>query len=557
MRLTIPLRWSARVLAALPAALLSMPMTAALADEPFPPVVSPDEVFQSTDAGEVERLAVAGSALTPEMIDVSHQAQTPCGQPGCPICNPAPKKKAPPVFPGPKLLPPTGPYKPLYFDNDYSYKKDPNHEYIFGEELKDMQFPVGDQCFTVSTGGEVRHRYMNEDNRLRPGGPIDVDYNLWRWRHFVDVKAGKYVRAYVEGIHADSFGNEAPDQLIDVNRWDIQNAFLDIQFLEDDYGTHNLRVGRQEMLFGRQRLVSPLDWANTRRNFEGLRYWHKGENHRLDLFSVNPVNTATLYNTIAVNDNRFDRRVSAVNFSGAYFTYSGFENTSIEPYWFYLDTRDDIPSRPDGARHLFGTRIAHLRPVSECGEVVRTWDFDAEGGFQVGKDNGQDVDAGFLTAVVGHTWNKAMWTPRVSGLFYYGSGDKSPTDTQNNTFNTLWPLGHAYWAISDNVAGQNLYDYSLRVDVKPTKKTGAVADMHWFELASAGDRAYNLAGAPVGTPGNGRNLGQAFDLYGYYAFNPNFDISAGYSLFWYGTFIDKTAPRGDAEQLYIQTSFRY
>ena len=47
------------------------------------------------------------------------------------------------------------------------------------------------------------------------------------------------------------------------------------------------------------------------------------------------------------------------------------------------------------------------------------------------------------------------------------------------------------------------------------------------------------------------------DIYGNYAFNPNFDIQAGYSWFWYGDFIDKTAKRGDATQFYVQTSLRY
>ena len=115
----------------------------------------------------------------------------------------------------------------------------------------------------------------------------------WRWRHYGDLKAGNWFRAYVEGIHADSFGAEAPDQAIDVNCWDIQNAFVDLSFLEGDFGKHTLRYGRQELLFGRQRLASTLDWANTRRNFEGFRYMHNGDTHKLNLFAVNPVNTAT------------------------------------------------------------------------------------------------------------------------------------------------------------------------------------------------------------------------------------------------------------------------
>ena len=107
------------------------------------------------------------------------------------------------------------------------------------------------------------------------------------------------------------------------------------------------------------------------------------------------------------------------------------------------------------------------------------------------------------------------------------------------------------------MAGQNLYDYSLQASVKPTKQSAVELDWHAFDLASSGDKVYNVAGVPVGTPGNGTDLGQALDLYGNYAFNPNFDIQAGYSWFWYGDFINRTAKRGDATQFYIQTSLRY
>ena len=565
MRFGISLSWTARVWAVLPAALLSSPFSMAFAQEPGSVFATPEQVFQESDSSVLDQLASSELQLQVAPVpETAHVAGQPCGRADCPTCNPAaaPKKPAPPVFPGPKSLPATGPYKPVFFDNDFSYMKDPAHEHVFGEELKNMKFLECDESYTFSTGGEIRHRYMNEDNRLRPGGPVQSDNNLWRWRHYGDLKAGTWFRAYVEGIHADSFGTDTAtaatrDQAIDVNRWDIQNAFVDISFLEDDFGKHTLRYGRQELLFGRQRLVSPLDWGNTRRNFEGFRYMHKGETHKLDLFAVNPVNSATGFRTVAQNDNSFDHANTGVWFTGANFNYTGIKNTIIEPYWYFLDTEIDIPGRPDGARHLIGSRFSHLMPVMEGSQEVRVWDFDLEGGYQFGKDNRQDVSAGFLTSVLGHTWKQALWTPRVSGLFYYGSGDSNPADNKNNTFNTLFPLGHAYWAISDNLAGQNLYDYSLQASVKPTKQSALELDWHAFDLASSGDKAYNVAGVPVGTPGNGTNLGQALDLYGNYAFNPNFDIQAGYSWFWYGDFIDRTAKRGDATQFYIQTTLRY
>lgn len=471
---------------------------------------------------------------------------------------PAAKKKAPPAFPGPKTLPPTGPYKPVYFENDFSYKSKPDHDYVFGEEWKNVPWCLGDTPMTFSTGGEIRHRYMNEDNRLRPGGPIQSNNHLLRWRHYLDVKASDWLRFYVEGIHADSYDGEAPPQPIDINRWDLQNFFVDAKLFEGDLGTHTARFGRQELLFGRQRLVSPLDWANTRRNFQGLRYMLKGDDYNLNIFAVHPVNTATGYQPLAVQDNSFDQPNRSVQFTGTYFTYTGMTNTIVDAYWMYQNTEFDIAARPDGSRHTMGSRYSRLFPImDECDQECRVWDFDTEGAFQFGEDNDQEVFAGMYTAILGHTWKQATWTPRIAGLFYYGSGDRSPTDTKNNTFSVLWPLGHAYWAISDNLSGQNLYDYSLQADVKPTSKTAITAAYHWFALASNGDKAYNVAGAPVGTPGNGRNLGEALDLYGYYAVNPNFDVQLGYSWFWYGTFIENTTPRNDATQFYIQTSLRY
>ncbi|MBM4077595.1 MAG: hypothetical protein FJ267_18365 [Planctomycetes bacterium] len=224
----------------------------------------------------------------------------------------------------------------------------------------------------------------------------------------------------------------------------------------------------------------------------------------------------------------------------------------------FLNTHTSDPARPDGRRNLIGQRWAKLIPVTtESGAELSVWDLETEGGFQFGQDNGEDVVANFFTTVVGHTWKTVPWTPRLAGLFYYGSGDQNPTSGHNNTFNTLFPLVHAYWAISDNPTGQNLYDWEIRGEVKPSKKTGLTTSYHWLSLASGSDRAYNVGGLPVGTPGNGRDLGQALDVFGYYAFNPNFDIQAGYSWFWYGNFIDLVAPRQDATQIYLQTSLRY
>ncbi len=444
----------------------------------------------------------------------------------------------------------------MFYDNDFSYKKDPNPEKLLGEELKDMPCDLFHLPLTISAGGEIRHRFMSEDNRLRPGPPVQASYNLWRWRQYLDARMGDF-RIYGEGLEADAFGSVAADQAIDVNRWEIQNLFIDYTFLRNDSGSHTIRYGRQEMTFGRQRLVSPLDWANTRRNFQGARYMLQAQDYKLDVFAVHPVNSATGYQSLVDFDSRFDQPNYHIWFSGAYFTYSGWQNTVLDLYWLYLETTDiESATRPGGERHLLGSRFARLFPTDDD---ARVWDVDAEGGMQVGRDFGQSVLAGFYTHVLGHTWKKLPYTPRLSHTFYYGSGDAIANSGHNNTFDTLFPLGHAYWAISDNLTGQNLYDYAMQADLKPTPKTSLTTAYHWFALASNGDRLYNVAGTPLGSPGFGRDVGQALDVYGYYSFNANLDLQVGYSWFWYGSYISSqpALARQDATQFYVQTSLRY
>ena len=466
------------------------------------------------------------------------------------------KKKGPPAFPTAKTLPPLGPYKPLFYNNDFSYKKNPDHERLLGEELKDIPLELFGTPWTLSTGGEVRYRFLKEDNRLRKGPPVAADYNQWRWRHYVDLK-GEVFRIYGELLDASSFDSEAAPQLPDINRMDIQNLFVDWNFLDGDLGRHTLRMGRQELLYGRQRLVSPLDWGNTRRNFQGGKYILTGDDYTLEAFLVHPVNTATGYTSLTDFDGALDKPERNIWFGGTYYSYTGWENTVLDLYWMVLDTNRTARFHPDMQRHTVGSRWAHLEPVlDDAGQESRVWDFDFEGGVQGGVEQGTDVISGFWTGIVGHTWKKPRWTPRVSGLFYYGSGTVDALGS-NNTFYVMFPLGHAYWALSDNLSGQNLFDTALQFDLKPTKKTATTAALHWFQLASGQDTAYNVAGTAIGKPGNGTNLGTALDLYGYYAFNPNFDIQLGYSWFWFGSYIERTAPRGDSTQLYVMTSLRY
>lgn len=502
----------------------------------------------------------------------------PCGNPNCPVCNPAPAPAAKP--PAPVL-----PWKPLYFDNDFSYKGKPNAPHFLGEELKNMPL-FGDDCepsgLTLSYGGEIRHRYMNEDMRLRPPVIGRNTYDLYRWRQYVDLKWGQDLRIYVEGIDASIYSNNLPVTAIEKNRWDIQNAFFDLKIAERDDKPVYFRAGRQELLYGTpsgvspgQQVISPLDWANTRRNFEGFKLFSKGETWDIDLFAVRPVNTANPTGVLGGRpaatavfkwDNRFDEADYSRWYSGLYSVYRGLKDNTFEPYyvWLQTDTANQDPKWADGNRHTVGLRWTMTKPIKDENDqpwiVLAT---DTEGAYQFGTDNTETVQAGFFTTKLGTTFSQAPWTPQFSFIYYWGSGDTNKGDGKNSTYDILVPLNHAYWGIIDNLSGQNLNDYGLQATIKPHAKLTGLAAFHWFNQVTASDNVYNVGGAPVGVLNTGTNLGQELDLITTYTYNPNFDVQFGYSWFWYGSHFSGAnaaiggTPLEDATQLYIQTSLRY
>lgn len=143
-------------------------------------------------------------------------------------------------------------------------------------------------------------------------------------------------------------------------------------------------------------------------------------------------------------------------------------------------------------------------------------------------------------------------------LYYdWASGDDDPNDNQNNTFNQLFPLGHAYLGLIDKLLRQNISDINIRLVTSPTKKLKLIGAMHWMDLATDNDALYNVAAARLGTPGTGKEIGEELDLVASYQLNPNFNVQLGYFWFWNGTFIDNNLPRDTATQFYLQTVLRY
>jgi hypothetical protein len=414
---------------------------------------------------------------------------------------------------------------------------------------------------TYSVGGDLRYRHMNERNRLRPGGPGQSSYELWRFTPFVQANYNDFIGGYVQAIDASMFGLDAPysPSPIDVNRTDLLQYYAELNFGEVGDGKLKYRYGRQFLQYGGQRLLSSLAWANTYRNFEGHKLMYTSDDWDIDAFAMQSLNAAA---GNSLHSYSFDNPDQSRWISGVYTTYKGIENNALDLYYLYFDETQSSTTLMDGTRHTIGTRLAGKKPVKNGKELIGTWNWDLEGAYQFGEDNFgspvyRDVQAGMVGALGGYTFENAPWTPGVGGIFYWGSGDNDPTTGDVNTFTSLYPLGHAYWGQIDNFSGQNLLDYGVQGSVKPHEKLSVITQWHYFDLAQSSDRIYNIAGAALTGSGD-KNVGNELDIVGRWTASKTFNVELGYLWFFYGDAVNNSAlSRPDAEQLYIQATYLF
>jgi prepilin-type N-terminal cleavage/methylation domain-containing protein len=430
-----------------------------------------------------------------------------------------------------------------YSANDFSYLTDPDYRgHCLGDCWKLMPAPGCGHCGTMDVGGQLRLRYHHEIGMGQDvAGPgtrrfedTVHDFLLTRLRLYTNWKLSDDVRFYVEGIFADvtDDGGTYDPRPIDRNWGDFLNAFVDLRITEDA----TLRVGRQELLYGEQRLVSPLDWANTRRTFEGVRLLTKQDDWAIDGFFTH---------FVPVVPNRLDEADYKQPFYGVYATYSGWENEIWDFYYLGYDNRHPGAITANFSLHTFGSRVYGSRG---------DWLYELEGGVQVGRQSGlgQDHQAGFATAGLGHKFSRHRWTPTVWVYYDYASGDAAGSDSFNR-FNHLFPLGHKYLGFIDAVQRSNIESPNVLVTMKPHDKLEFLLWYWHFMSNTASDIVPAIGGTPIQRT-DSKHLGDELDLLLKYNVSPRTNVLFGWSHFWRGNKID--APR-DADFFYTQWELNF
>ncbi|GAJ52174.1 cobalt-zinc-cadmium resistance protein CzcA/cation efflux system protein CusA [Pseudomonas aeruginosa RB] len=170
---------------------------------------------------------------------------------------------------------------------DYRFLDDPRQR---SDPFDELRYRRLSESAWLQLGGELRYRAdAVESPYFGMRGDADDSYLMQRLQAHADLHLlDGQLRLFTQVQNTRAWGKDTlapPDE----SRTDIQQAFVDARF-EVAGADLTTRVGRQEMAYGAQVLVTYRDVPNVRQAFDGVRLsvsW--AADTRLDAFAVRPV----------------------------------------------------------------------------------------------------------------------------------------------------------------------------------------------------------------------------------------------------------------------------
>ena len=282
---------------------------------------------------------------------------------------------------------------PFRYDEDYAYLRDPaNRSGAWWERTKQIELSCAVDAY-LDLGTELRVKYEAYRNDGFGAPPqADHDYFWVRALPYANVRAGRW-RGFVQFIAAFEFEDEAGPSPIDEDRFDVLQAFGEAMWQAGE-ATWTVRVGRQMMAFGSERLVGTRYGPNVLQAYDVARVgWCSGA-RRVDAWIGRPV---------AVERDVFDDSPNSARATWGVYTTTeriGGTRSSLDAYYigFENERARFLDATGRELRHTFG-----LRWFGAAGP----WSWNLEAFAQAGRFAGRDIEAWSFASEIVHTWRDA------------------------------------------------------------------------------------------------------------------------------------------------------
>lgn len=327
------------------------------------------------------------------------------------------------------------------------------------------------QLYTIS--GQVRHRGEVDGRTFIPGAKA-LGYNLLRSRFNVSIAPAADTRIFLQVQDSRVFGAGNPA----LNRGVQDGMSKSIDFHQAYFSLSGIfslpmsvKLGRQELAYGKQRLIASAGWNNFGNAFDALSAQYVAGSVTLEGFFAKLVGTQTsLYSE---------------NISGLFSTVKYSDLHSADLFLFYDNNTAPISKGADKGESRLGR---YSSGVMFSGKP-KPFDYEAElilqkGSFAV-------TDSSLLTSVSAYLYAfSAGYTVipesklRVGLKFQVMSGDDDQKSGTYTSYNTLFSSAHSFFGYMDFFP-KTTPEYGIRafsihssIDVAPA--TGMTLDLYTY-----------------------------------------------------------------------------
>jgi hypothetical protein len=433
----------------------------------------------------------------------------------------------------------------LRYNDNFHYLKNDTITKRGLDKLK--MIPIGTNDVFLSVGGEVREQLQYFDNQNFGDVPpvfesVDATQLWHRIMVHADLELGKKWRLFTQLNNTFRLFNPNPAIEIDENALGWHQAFAEFR----PNKSLSFRVGRQELGYGNNRMLTFREGPNNRLAFDAaVAKWHR-KNWRIDALVAFPV----FQKTGIGDDVDFQDRVM-----GLYATHTVVPKKLMVDYYSLYFEGNRIKYNLQGGREKrqsFGLRAFSHNP---------RFNYELEGTYQVGFFNGLDINAFAIAYDLKYRFfDKRKLTLGVAGN--YISGDHNPTDNILTTYNLLF--SKPSFGLAAPIGASNIVNTNPYIQFNPTPKLQVLGSVYFLSKQTSDDGVYSpgmVQTRPVRQEllytSSELNLGQQYAFEVSFFHNQHWAFFADVAYFKAGQFVKATGNGDNITYVSAKTAYKF
>jgi len=453
------------------------------------------------------------------------------------------------------------PYTLTRYDEDYSYLANPANRTEALDVIKYIPLFNWGPSYFVTLGGDLREQYeFIENDNFGLGSVNNHGYWLQRLMPYSDWHFGPFLRAFIQLKSSEEEGRKPGPRPLDRKRLDFNQAFADFSYprtvLPANQAYLTLRLGRQEIDFGDERLLAVREGPNTRQSFDGVRLILNSSKGRVDVFGlrVDPDETGYFDN---------NPRWSHETVWGVYSTWplttkstaATLNNISLDLFYigFQHGGAQFNQGVGDELRHSIGGRLWRAHHINGL-------DFNVFGVYQFGSFSGKEISAFSVAVDAGYKLLNLPWAPRIAGSLQVSSGDSSLDGSKLETFNAMFPAGYYYGGpLNEQIGPANAIVLQPELDLHPTTTLGIYLKTLFVWRTSTADALYNIGGFVIlpGSVNDRRYVGTSPQVLITQQVGRHLSISLNYYHFYRGGFLTSEPGTKNVDYVSLWMSYTF